>query len=101
MFGTSDGRAIIMTAAGAMVTQVTLEDDQEIERMQWSCEKFVLEDWARDSDDASSDDGGDLGAAGEPSRECLHANVAFVFPRPTPEKSRVARIAGKWHLHDD
>lgn len=42
MFGTSDGRVIVMSSTGAMVAQVTLMEGQEISCIEWNCEKFYL-----------------------------------------------------------
>lgn len=54
MFGTTDGQLLVMSATGAMLTQVVMQDGVEITSMAWSCEKFGLSE--QDADIAADHD---------------------------------------------
>ncbi|KAG8189031.1 hypothetical protein JTE90_025471 [Oedothorax gibbosus] len=48
MFGTSGGQIIIIDVHGAIVAEVNLQTDSPIASMQWSCEKFKMDECYED-----------------------------------------------------
>ncbi|KAK3096559.1 hypothetical protein FSP39_001289 [Pinctada imbricata] len=44
LFGTTDGQIIVMSSTGAMITQVIVNEGNEIVSMLWSCEKFNMDE---------------------------------------------------------
>ena len=56
MFGTSDGQVIVMSSTGAMLSQTSVAEGQEIVSLAWSCEKFNLsEDGMADNNNSQSE----------------------------------------------
>ena len=44
MFGTTDGQIILMSSAGVMLTQISIQLGMEIISMAWSSEKFSMDE---------------------------------------------------------
>lgn len=57
MFGTTDGQIIVMSATGAMVTQITVLEGMEITSLLWSCEKFNMEESEANQENGNKDNG--------------------------------------------
>ena len=56
LFGTTDGQIIVMSATGAMLTQVIVNEGNEIVSMLWSCEKFNMDETESKSTSTSDQD---------------------------------------------
>ncbi|RWS14272.1 tubby-related protein 4-like protein [Dinothrombium tinctorium] len=80
MFGTSNGHIIVIDISGTLVAEVTLRESIAISAMNWSCEKFKMEDNEEESTTNANGKTLILAVAFTDGILCLMKNYDDLFP---------------------